>query len=240
MGHNPHDDFKNDNATNSWKNEWNRMMPLKGAASPTFGDQPAPITNTDLTNILTNINSLQNNVGVGIVPIGGIIMWSGSEVPTGWKLCDGSPTPTSLPTPNLIDKFIMGSQISDIGESVGGDSPKTESQVILKPVNLPKHTHSVEAQFDGNIIIDNNGGHTHTYKMDGDGAGGSSFAQGGNVDSGTSDHSGGIYADGVHTHTISGYVSPGYGWDDLVPLNSQPVNIPIKKYYALAFIMRYL
>ena len=66
MGHNPHDgdDFNNDNAAdqNSWKNEWNRMLPLKGAASPTFGDQPATITNTDITNILNNITTMKLNI----------------------------------------------------------------------------------------------------------------------------------------------------------------------------------
>ena len=41
----------------------------------------------------------------GTVPVGGIIMWSGSvaSIPTGWSLCDGNND-----TPNLQDKFIVG------------------------------------------------------------------------------------------------------------------------------------
>jgi hypothetical protein len=41
----------------------------------------------------------------GIIPVGGIILWSGSiaSIPTGWALCNGSNG-----TPNLMDKFIIG------------------------------------------------------------------------------------------------------------------------------------
>ena len=39
------------------------------------------------------------------VPVGGIIMWSGTlaSIPSGWKLCDGTSG-----TPDLRDKFIYG------------------------------------------------------------------------------------------------------------------------------------
>lgn len=41
----------------------------------------------------------------GSIPVGGIIMWSGSiaSIPSGWALCNGSNS-----TPNLTDKFIIG------------------------------------------------------------------------------------------------------------------------------------
>ena len=41
----------------------------------------------------------------GTIPVGGIILWSGSivSIPTGWALCNGSNG-----TPNLTDKFIVG------------------------------------------------------------------------------------------------------------------------------------
>lgn len=40
-----------------------------------------------------------------MVPVGGIILWSGAEnaIPTGWHLCDGTSG-----TPNLQNKFIIG------------------------------------------------------------------------------------------------------------------------------------
>lgn len=136
MGHNPNNDkFNDDDAshTESWKNEWNRMLPLKGAASPTFGDQPATITNTDLSNIITNINSLQNNVGVGVVPIGGIIMWSGDVIPSGWRLCDGKNG-----SPNLIDKFIVSAGGAYVIGAVGG-----QDNFTIQNINLPQHKHGV-------------------------------------------------------------------------------------------------
>lgn len=49
-------------------------------------------------------------VGNGTIPVGGIIMWSGSSVPSGWALCDGSND-----TPNLTNRFVMASATSDIG-----------------------------------------------------------------------------------------------------------------------------
>jgi len=44
-------------------------------------------------------------IGNGTIPIGGIIMWSGSvaTIPTGWALCDGTNS-----TPNLVDRFVIG------------------------------------------------------------------------------------------------------------------------------------
>jgi len=44
-------------------------------------------------------------IGNGIVPVGGIIMWSGTiaNIPTGWALCNGSNS-----TPDLRNRFIVG------------------------------------------------------------------------------------------------------------------------------------
>lgn len=48
----------------------------------------------------------------GAVPIGGIIMWSGSiaTIPANWYLCNGSNS-----TPDLRDKFIVGATADDAG-----------------------------------------------------------------------------------------------------------------------------
>jgi microcystin-dependent protein len=43
----------------------------------------------------------------GTVPVGGIIMWSGSSVPTGWALCNGQ-TSNGVQTPDLRNRFIVG------------------------------------------------------------------------------------------------------------------------------------
>jgi hypothetical protein len=52
------------------------------------------------------------------VPSGGIIMWSGSDVPEGWALCDGSDG-----TPDLRNRFVVGSgDAYAIGETGEGST----------------------------------------------------------------------------------------------------------------------
>jgi microcystin-dependent protein len=81
--------------------------------------------------------------GVGVVPVGGIIMWSGGTVPAGWALCDGTNS-----TPNLTNKFIYGSSIAAIG-GTGGSANAT-----LSVANMPAHDHGGVTSSDS---------HTHTY-----------------------------------------------------------------------------
>ena len=73
----------------------------------------------------------------GTIPVGGIIMWSGSiaSIPTGWSLCNGANG-----TPNLQDRFIVG---AGSGYSVAGTGGSANAII-------PYHTHT-----------DN--GHTHPY-----------------------------------------------------------------------------
>jgi len=50
----------------------------------------------------------------GPVPVGGIILWSGTvaTIPTNWALCDGT---LNSPGPDLRDKFIVGAKQDDAG-----------------------------------------------------------------------------------------------------------------------------
>ena len=48
----------------------------------------------------------------GTIPAGGIIMWSGSSVPTGWALCNGQNG-----TPDLRNRFIVGAH-SGTGDGI--------------------------------------------------------------------------------------------------------------------------
>lgn len=83
--------------------------------------------NEKITNIKTNITALQD-----AMPIGSIIMFNGKaeEIPSEWAICDGTNG-----TPNLINKFIKGSNIAG---STGG-----ASQVTLSVAQLPPHKHKV-------------------------------------------------------------------------------------------------
>lgn len=69
------------------------------------------------------------------VPKGGIIMWSGTTVPVGWALCDGTNG-----TPNLKDRFIVGAGNTYAIGSTGG-----EATHILTVNEMPSHTHLQDA-----------------------------------------------------------------------------------------------
>ena len=81
------------------------------------------------------------------VPKGLISMWSGSidSIPVGWQLCDGSNG-----TPDLRNRFIMGTPDGQDPGQTGGESQKT-----LALANMPSHNHS--------ITIDGVGDHSHRY-----------------------------------------------------------------------------
>ena len=72
--------------------------------------------------------------GNGVIPIGGIIIWSGAinAVPSGWALCDGNNG-----TPNLTDKFVIGAGKSYAKGTTGGSAT-----VTLAAGNLPPHSHN--------------------------------------------------------------------------------------------------
>lgn len=91
--------------------------------------------------------------GSGLIPVGGIIMWSGSTAPTGWALCDGTNG-----TPDLRGRFIVGHHPGGDTEGdygiIGNDGGVGMKKVKLKDSQcaLPNHNHSI-----------NDPGHTHGY-----------------------------------------------------------------------------
>jgi hypothetical protein len=70
------------------------------------GVTPGSYTFADLTiGSDGRITSASSNPSGGSIPVGGIIIWSGTiaSIPSGWRLCDGS-----LGAPDLRDRFIIG------------------------------------------------------------------------------------------------------------------------------------
>jgi hypothetical protein len=82
----------------------------------------------------------------GTIPVGGIIMWSGSigTIPTGWALCNGSNG-----TPNLQDRFIVG---AGSGYSVAGTGGSADATLV-------SHSHTG--------TTDTGGVHSHGYNAGG-------------------------------------------------------------------------
>jgi microcystin-dependent protein len=167
-----------------------------------------------------------NAVGNGPIPQGGIIMWSGSSVPTGWALCDGSNL-----TPDLRGRFIVGYHPGDaatptvvtgmttnygaVGNTGGAGS------VTLSTLQIPSHNHTMNSA----------GSHQHawnyTMEKDDDNTG-SSYDE---FTEKPAANDPGRYvqfpmaAAGAHTHTIN--TTGGGGAHE----NRPP-------YYVLAFIMK--
>ena len=94
--------------------------------------------------------------GNGIIPIGGIIMWSGTDgdVPSNWALCNGSNG-----TPNLVDRFIVGRGSAYSSGATGGSTHAI----------IPEHTHTAtggnhghpvrySTQVSGTVTADASGG----------------------------------------------------------------------------------
>jgi microcystin-dependent protein len=76
--------------------------------------------------------------GPGTVPLGSIMMWSGSAVPSGWALCDGNNN-----TPDLRGRFVLGSGTgaSLTARTVGQKGG--EETHVLTPTEMPAHAHGV-------------------------------------------------------------------------------------------------
>lgn len=136
----------------------------KAVTSNDFSDsaQTTVYANTTYTLLANNFatgqqlsQALQVTVSPDIfhlVPTGTIVMWSGSTVPVGWLLCDGTNN-----TPNLVSKFIMGAALPEVGNE-GGSSSHTHSagaSVTVSPVG--SHAHGVPEQWYSNTASSGNG-----------------------------------------------------------------------------------
>jgi hypothetical protein len=155
----------------------------------------------------------------GIIPVGGIIMWSGSigTIPTGWALCNGSNG-----TPNLQDRFIVG---AGSGYSVAGTGGSANATLVSH-----SHTGTTSGQ---------NVNHYHVFPGDdqltfANGvAGWSSLSNGSFGYDSKSDPAGGgqlwrtTETSNDHSHTF-----------ETSAAGSSATNANLPPYYALAFIMR--
>jgi len=106
-------------------------------------------------------------VGKGAVPVGSIVMWYQTSIPTGWLRCDGAAVDsTSYPslyammttTPNLTGRFPLG--VSGTTYPLGGVGGAASASYIT----VTAHTHTINA-FNANItegtIANNTTNHSH-------------------------------------------------------------------------------
>ena len=81
--------------------------------------------------------------GYGTVPVGGIIMWSGSlnQIPDGWALCNGQ-TSNGQKTPDLSGKFVVGYSASDSDYAIGKTGGEAKHRLLES--EMPSHSHSIK------------------------------------------------------------------------------------------------
>jgi hypothetical protein len=134
-----------------YHNAWTSVNPLNPDANDNV-TAPGNVTiNGTIVNAPNATVTANNFVGDGTIPVGGIIMWSGTTVPSGWALCDGG-TANGFTTPNLSGRFIVGYAASNIsynqpgnlsqGAAVKGKTGGADS-VKITNANLPVHDHGV-------------------------------------------------------------------------------------------------
>lgn len=156
--------------------------------------------------------------GGGVVPVGGIIIWSGAQnaIPTGWALCDGSSG-----RPDLRNRFVIGAGSSYSVGSTGGFSDAINISHTHTTNSTGSHAHGVSDP-----------GHLHSYLRT------TNFASGGGDASNrrapfqeTSTNTAGnftgisISSGGSHSHNVNSSGSSGTGR-----------NLP--PYYALCYIIK--
>lgn len=130
------------------------LQPANTTPSTLNGDLTVPNLSVNSTLHVHGAATLDSNLQVagtlgasdttngGFVPVGGIILWSGTiaTIPTGWVLCDGSSTYrvglTTLTVPDLRSRFVLGASDSVVPRTTGGSDT-----VTLVEGNLPPHSH---------------------------------------------------------------------------------------------------
>jgi microcystin-dependent protein len=174
--------------------------------------------------------------GPGTVPLGGIIMWSGSPStkPDGWAICDGR-TENGYTTPDLTGKFIRGYYPNNGGYpgdlSIKGTNPADtggQSSYRLSEANIPEHTHD-----KGSLRITQSGSHYHStnaMRHDTERRERLGGKAGFNVEKGTA----AVVRANTHYHGNEDFAGETGAFGQVTP-----TSIPIvPEYYTLAFIMR--
>ncbi len=145
-------------------------------------------------------------------PVGSILSYAGTSVPTGWLFCDGSEVSkttysrlfnvigtlygtssdsSKFVLPNLADRVLVGKTNSNSVGNSGGSST-----ITLSTDQLPSHTHTGTSDLSGSHThigtTDLSGVHSHTGTSD---------------SSGSHAHTGTVDSAGSHTHSIN---DPGH------------------------------
>ncbi len=99
-------------------------------------------------------------LSASVVPIGGIIMWSGTDVPYNYALCNGQ-VKNGVQTPNLSGRFIVASGSNGTNSYGIGDTGGEDTHTLTVD-EIPSHNHTYQKARGG---INNYGGSTNSNPL---------------------------------------------------------------------------
>lgn len=127
-----------------------RDLSVVGGMSADYSVVNRSFVNQSLT--VTGTATATEFIGNGTIPVGGIIMWSGTTVPTGWALCDGRVVNGST-TPDLRGRFIIGVNTTQMTMPPGQSAETIKAGFPTLNINsaggstaggLGQHKHSID------------------------------------------------------------------------------------------------
>ena len=174
--------------------------------------------------------SLTTNLTNSFVPVGGIIMWSGTvaaaEALTNWAICDGDNG-----TPDLRDRFVLGVGSSSNPSTASQGDDAGNNSIQLTEGQMPQHNHDFNDPGHGHGITDP--GHFHTTL---DGVGRANYAEPRNVGVGSD---GNVNNTGNTDTKTTGITINGNTTGITIQPKGNGDSIDIRsKYLALCYIMR--
>jgi microcystin-dependent protein len=174
---------------------------------------------------LSSINNIQYPPPVnGEVPIGGIIMWSGTNatLPTNWAICDGGKygtAPNQIDAPDLRGRFVMGATYATgttrYTTPSGGTAGPTTNPSDATPQVCPAYAVGASGG-QQNVTLDINQIPPHSHK----------------------------YSQPITT-TTSGVadnptIKPGLSIEDTTIVGGGQSHNNVPQYYVLAYIIRFI
>ncbi len=213
---------------------------------PNAGTPDATVdTGDDITQFTVGVNPNYP----GFTPIGGIIMWAGSDsdIPAGWAVCNQSTVINGVSVPDLSDRFIIAKSSSKATGTTGAPEIQgaTDGHKLIKN-EIPAHRHGIlHSHFNADRYLSDEGGGDYdnvesshqdgewkyrdipqSTMMNDDGSRGPNAFSGGGT---SADVQGGTISD-----LSAGDSSPGAAHSH----NLSSVTNVLPKWFALAFIIR--
>ncbi|MEI6568945.1 MAG: tail fiber protein [Verrucomicrobiota bacterium] len=186
------------------------------------------VTGTTVTGTTVNgstITASSGFVGPGSVPVGTIVLWSGTSIPTGWAICDGR-TVNGQATPDLRGRFVLG---SGAGSGLTARTLNTtggEENHTLSAAEMPSHSHGVSDPSHSHGVNDPSHSHGLNGSADGWNNGNAKITDRGGASGNTSSAYTGISIRSATTG-VSINSTGGSGAHNTMP-----------PFYVLAYIMR--